>query len=811
MTRRWFRWSWRDLRARWVQVAAIAFIIALGSGTYSGLTSTSEWRRLSYNESYARLHMFDLKVALAAGSFVDTRELDALARELESRGVLRAASAQLVGPAQVDASRRGETILVPGRVVGIEPVQGGPAVSSLSITRGRGFRPGDAATPVAVVDEHFGKRRRIVPGDRIRISGDRSLTVIGRGLSPEHFIVLGDAGAFTTETSFALTFVPITTAQQLLGQPGRANALSVRVAPGVTTARAQREVRAAFASRFPDVGITVSTRAADPGHRLLFDDIKGDQRLYNIFAVLILLGAAFAAFNLTTRVVEAQRREIGIGMALGVPSRQLAIRPILIGAQIAVLGAMFGAVVGWGLGTLLVGVLRSYFPLPVWRQDFQPATFLRGAALGLALPFVATLIPVWRAVRVAPIDAIRTGVVVSRGGGLRWLGRLPLPGGSAGALPIRNVFRQPRRTVMTALGIAASIAVLLGVVGMLDSFAATIDDAGAELAKTAPNRLAVTLSSFDLATSPAVSTARRSPLILRSHTELQLPASVQRPGAKPIELLVTIADLGNPIWHPTIRDRVAGPGVVLTDKAARDLGVHPGDRVTLRLPHREGLTSYRFVNRSVRLIGVSSMPLRSLAWMGAVEGERLTNLAGITNVVIVDPRPGVSAARVERALFGVAGISSVQPVSDFADTLKKELDRAIGILLIVEGAVLLLALLIAFNAASISADDRARENATMFAFGYPLRSVVALEVAESLLVGLIGTATGLLGGWLLLDWLITGLLPATLPNLAIVTALAGQTVLIAVLLGVLAVALAPLLTVRKLRRMDIPSTLRVVE
>ena len=121
-------------------------------------------------------------------------------------------------------------------------------------------------------------------------------------------------------------------------------------------------------------------------------------------------------------------------------------------------------------------------------------------------------------VRVAPIDAIRTEVVASRGGGLRWLGRLPLPGGSAGALPTRNVFRQPRRTVMTALGIAASIAVLLGVVGMLDSFAATIDDAGAELAKTAPNRLAVTLSSFDLATSPAVSTARRSPLIRRSHT-----------------------------------------------------------------------------------------------------------------------------------------------------------------------------------------------------------------------------------------------------------------------------------------------------
>jgi putative ABC transport system permease protein len=44
-----------------------------------------------------------------------------------------------------------------------------------------------------------------------------------------------------------------------------------------------------------------------------------------------------------------------------------------------------------------------------------------------------------------------------------------------------------------------------------------------------------------------------------------------------------------------------------------------------------------------------------------------------------------------------------------------------------------------------------------------------------------------------------------------VTALSTRTLLIAVAFGVLAVALAPLLTIGKLVRMDIPSTLRVVE
>ena len=46
---------------------------------------------------------------------------------------------------------------------------------------------------------------------------------------------------------------------------------------------------------------------------------------YAIFATLILAGAAFAAFNLTGRMVEAQRREIGVGTferAIGLDSHR---------------------------------------------------------------------------------------------------------------------------------------------------------------------------------------------------------------------------------------------------------------------------------------------------------------------------------------------------------------------------------------------------------------------------------------------------------------------------------------------------------
>ena len=50
-------------------------------------------------------------------------------------------------------------------------------------------------------------------------------------------------------------------------------------------------------------------------------------------------------------------------------------------------------------------------------------------------------------------------------------------------------------------------------------------------------------------------------------------------------------------------------------------------------------------------------------------------------------------------------------------------------------AVLVLALLIAFNATRIAVDERRREHATMRPFGLPVRSIIGTVVNESVLVG----------------------------------------------------------------------------
>lgn len=807
----WLRWSWRDLRARWVQVAAIAAIIAIGSGIYSGLSSTGRWRRTSYDASFATLHMYDLRAELSEGSYVPAETIVAAAQSIPHADRLRAVEARLIAPTQVDASTGRRTILVPGRLVGVDVTAGGPHVNGVDPVVGRSLRAADSGRRRAVIDYHFAKRYELPARGSVRISGDVTLQTVGQGLSPEYFLVTGEQGNLFAESNFAVLFLPIDDVQALTKRLGQANDVVLTVRDRADLPMIRRELRTALRTAMPGVGFELQGRRGDDAYRILYDDIEGDQRFYDIFAVLILIGAAFAAFNLTGRIVEAQRREIGVGMALGVPPHRLAARPLLVGAQVAILGAVFGIGAGWLVASAMGGYFEDFFPLPVWRFPFEVSVFARGAALGLVIPMAATVFPVWRAVKVAPVQAIRAGYL-SDNRRVPLLARLPLPGSTTAQLPFRNLLRAPRRTLMTVLGVVAAITVLIGVVGMVDSFRRTIDLASDELATSAPRRATVDLESFQPTTSPQVRAVMTSPVARAAEAHLRVGGTISAHGER-IDVLLQLLPLRRGIWTPTIeRPRPAEGlvGIVINETAAEDLGVAPGDTITLRHPKRSGLTSYRFVRSKVRVVGLSPFPTRFTAFMD-IDDAQIMDLEGITNTVVVDPSAGVSMTRLERTLFSQAGVASVQPVRELTSTIRKEIDRFLGILTVVEGAVLLLALLIAFNSASINADERRRDHATMFAFGLPTRTALRMAVEESTVVGILGTTSGVLAGWLLLGWLVNKLIPQTFPDLGITVYIASSTLLVALILGVLVVAAAPVFTLRKLRRMDIPSTLRVME
>lgn len=803
----WVRWSWRDLRGRWPQVFALALVIALGTGTYAALLSTSAWRTQSNDASFALLRTHDLRVALLPGTSVPEGSLLALVRRLPHAADVTSARERLIVPTQVAGPH---SVLAPGELVGTGPGPG-PGVDTVDVTAGR------ARPPEAILDLGFAQKNGLPDSGTLRVADGGQVRYTGIGQSPEYFIGGGDgeggtadgAAGFVSRKTYAVLFTTLPVAQRLAGAPGRVNNLVLTTKPGRARAEVASELRAALAAAVPPVITNVTTRSDIRAYRVLYDDISSDEKLWRAIAILVLAGAAFAASNLTTRVVEAQRREIGIGMAMGVRPGVLAVRPLLFAAQVALIGVAFGIGVGDLVSLPLAGALRDLLPLPVWRTPFQAGTFAQAAVIGFALPFAAAIWPVWRAVRVQPIEAIRIGHLAARGGGLAPLLRgLRLPGRGYHQMPLRNLLRTPRRSALTLLGIAAAIATLVTIIGLLDTFEATLGSASAELLRSAPGRVTVSLDSYYPVTSPVVAQVRALPQASRVQAGIMVSGTVSGRGPA----VNVIADVIPPdaVWGPELTaGRLAG-GLVLSRKAAADIGAGVGSVITFRHPRPAG-GGIRLVSSRVRVAGIDPSPLRGYAYLDAATGTQLLGLPGQTNDLTVVPAPGYSTADVQRALLDVPHVTSAQSVQTAIEDLRGSIDQFTGILNVTSAVALLLVLLIAFNTASIGMDERSREHATMLAYGLPPRTVLGLTTTESALLGVVGAVAGVAAGYGLLAWLMATTIADVIPEVGVITALSAGTVLTAILLGAGTAALASLLTIPRLWRMDVPATLRVIE
>ena len=461
------------------------------------------------------------------------------------------------------------------------------------------------------------------------------------------------------------------------------NDLVIRLRPGtdVDATKAQLVEQA-----FSDSGlaVTVMERSDEDAYRLLYDDIDSDQKFWNVFALLIVAGAAFGAFNLANRMVEAQRREIGIGMALGAsPSGSRVCAPCSLGSRSRCSASSSASAWASRSQQRSVRCTPACSRCPSGTPICSCSMFAQAAALGFVIPVVATAWPVWRAVRVPPVDAITTTHRSSRAVCRTMLRRLPWPRSTYARMPIGNVLRTPRRTLLTALGIAAAVTALISILGMIDSFVDTIDRNDREVLQDHPDRVTVALQGFHLdrqrrdhgdrgrrRRSGTVQPVVRFGARLRAADEATDRPVGRRHRSRRQHL---DADHRHAVRLPADRS-----GLVISAEAASDLGVGPGDTVIARAPGppRRRLRTRRDAVR-VAASPPEPVPLRRL--------PRPIAAAGVRDSRCRQPalRPARAPGRRPRTcnglLFGLPSVASVQPVGAASKVVKDSLDDFVGI------------------------------------------------------------------------------------------------------------------------------------
>ncbi len=173
----------------------------------------------------------------------------------------------------------------------------------------------------------------------------------------------------------------------------------LRTREGLTPERAASALNFSFADR----GLRASV--VDPELRLTQAIQAPLTFLLQGFMGLGLVSGVLAVGLLAARAVFERRAQLGMLRAVGMRARTIQVSLLLEGSVVALAGAGIGLAVGVALAGQVVRFLqRSHPELPLVVPGEQLAAM---AALSWGASLLAAAVPVWRAGRVAPVEALR--------------------------------------------------------------------------------------------------------------------------------------------------------------------------------------------------------------------------------------------------------------------------------------------------------------------------------------------------------------------------------------------------------------------
>lgn len=235
-----------------------------------------------------------------------------------------------------------------------------------------------------------GTRHGLIAGDHSNLRlgqrvtlGRRSFTVDGIYASGDRYEDLG-------------VVLPLATVEALAGRPGEVTSIGVTVTPNTDVKTVARRLEARFA------GVTAIT---EPGQAIKVDTssrlIVSTGWIVSLFALIV---GGIGVTNTMAMSVFERTREIGVLRAVGWSVTRVGamILSEAVGICLIALG------VGCGLGVLAAQVFVDRSQLSeLISPHYTAGTFGWGLAFALGVGVVGALYPTWRAVRLAPIEALR--------------------------------------------------------------------------------------------------------------------------------------------------------------------------------------------------------------------------------------------------------------------------------------------------------------------------------------------------------------------------------------------------------------------
>jgi putative ABC transport system permease protein len=708
----------RDIGAHRTQFLAVAVTVFLGITLFAASYDSFQNLEASYEKTSATARFANLTVVGGdPESFASTAASQDGVESVETRTVADLAL-------DLSSATSSDTRLL-GRVVGVPHDS---QVNVLTVQSGRPPAAGEVALEAHLAD-HFGLSEGSAIGI-LGVEGWVDYPVSGVVASAEYIWPAKSAQEIlTTPDNFGVVFASQGDAAALAGDETPNQAVVYYDSGEPDDALTSTLLAAAPGS------VDVFTRAEQPSNAALEDDLAGFEELALFFPILFLTASGIAAWVMITRLIQAQRAQIGILLANGFTRRQVMRHYLGYGLIPGLGGAVPGAVAGSLLGGVITRLYTRLLAIPVTVVETHPATVALAIGLGAGALLLASLGPARSAARISPAESMR-GTVPTRGGRpsvaerlFRPLARAPI----RWRMGLRGIERNPRRTISTVLGVVLSLVLVLVSWGMIDSIEQLMDHHFGQV-----ERQDARVYFDDPVGESALSALGDVNGVALVEPSFQAPASVSTSeGPISVAVVALLSDTSMHGFYDADGNELdLVDGALVSSGVAESAGVAVGEVVSVSIT---GLGSV-----DVPIAGEVDEAVGSWIYLDFGEAERLAGVPVPATAALLSLDAGFDVRQEVLDVPGVAAFDDSRALADTVGSLMTLFYAFVGVMLAF-GAAMAFALI--FNAMSVNIAERTREVGTLLAVGVDRRSISRLITVENLAVALIGVPVGLVAGY----------------------------------------------------------------
>ncbi len=138
------------------------------------------------------------------------------------------------------------------------------------------------------------------------------------------------------------------------------------------------------------------------------DDTQGDQMMWQILLVMLIVIMAFVFVVLTDATIEAESAVIGTLLASGWRKRELVAHYMALPAFVGVSGALVGNIIGYTLLVLpMQGLYYNSYGFPPYHTTWNTRVFVMTTVIPLVLLLVITFVGLTRRMNATPLQFLR--------------------------------------------------------------------------------------------------------------------------------------------------------------------------------------------------------------------------------------------------------------------------------------------------------------------------------------------------------------------------------------------------------------------